>query len=163
MRALVVSLLLAGTAVAQPGMETAVGDLHTARNDAERAIFNDLRCVCGCAHSLNECGTECGPGARRRRAIQEQLDRGASRDEVIAAEVARYGVYTLREPPNRGFNRLVWIIPVVAVLGSAGVIVAFARRATRRVPKEASGEAAAPALSAEEADRLDEELDKLDG
>src|SRR5262249_49007508 len=61
---LLVILGLGGAARAQENKMEPVGggmELHSARNDGERKLFQQLRCLCNCMHALDECGGECGP------------------------------------------------------------------------------------------------------
>jgi cytochrome c-type biogenesis protein CcmF len=158
---------------AQPatsGMAPSRGlDLHTPRNERERGLFDQLRCLCGdCLHSLNECGGECGAGAKRRAEIQAQLDGGKSNEEVTAWEVDKYGQQVLRVPLDKGFNRLAWVLPYGAILFAVGGLVLVARKWTR--PRVAAIAPAAATTTteasvehdAEYASKLDDALDELD-
>jgi cytochrome c-type biogenesis protein CcmF len=128
-------VLLTAKAYAQPQMEAAGDNLHQARNDHDRAVFQKLKCTCPtCNHALDECGGECGPAAKRRHDIQNLLDAGKTDDEVLAAQVARYGTETLRMPADKGFNRLAWLLPYGVFIGAAGMLVVFARRWTKKKP-----------------------------
>ena len=158
-------LLVLGISIAnaQSPMQSVVGDLHTARNDYERRLFNELSCTCECPHALNECGGECSPGMQRRHQIQLLIDGGVSRDEIIEREVAKYGVRALRVPPNRGFNRLAWLLPFAAILLSLGGLVVIATRLKRRNSRPSQKtDVTKAALTTAEEDRLEDELDALD-
>ena len=63
---------------------------------------------------LQECGDECGPAPVRRIEIQQLLDAGKSVEEVRAFELEKYGQETFRIPLDRGFNRIVWVLPLAA-------------------------------------------------
>jgi cytochrome c-type biogenesis protein CcmF len=158
--ATMILFVLTGTARAD-GMEAAGDNLHQARNDHERELFQKLKCGCPtCMHALDECGGECGPAARRRFEIQNMLDQGKSDDDVIAAEVEKYGNETLRMPVDKGINRLAWLLPYGAFLGAAGMLVLLGRRLSQKKPPAPAE--AAPAEDPEYADKLADELDKLD-
>jgi cytochrome c-type biogenesis protein CcmF len=156
-------LLLSGGAFAQ-GMEGArTGDLHTARNDHERAIFKKLKCLCSCAHGLDECGSECGPGVPRRLEIQQQLDAGKSEDEIMGFQLAKYGQEVFRLPLDRGFNRLAWGLPMGGLLLAAGSLVMMARRMSRRSQAKTARPAPVPVDADDEYQhKLDDELDGID-
>jgi cytochrome c-type biogenesis protein CcmH/NrfF len=171
------ALGLAGTARAQsqnevqpqistaPTMERAVGDLHMPRNDAERKLMAEFKCVCGCAHGLQECGDECGPAPVRRVEIQQLLDAGRSVEEVRAFELQKYGQETFRIPLDRGFNRTVWLLPIAALLGAIGALVVVARKWTRKHDEPAvvaANDAKRSNADADYESRLDDELDELD-
>jgi cytochrome c-type biogenesis protein CcmF len=160
--------LVGGGGVARAQMETAgSGDLHTARSDRERALFHQLKCLCSCMHSLNECGGECMPGVKRRVEVQQLIDAGKSDQEILDWSLGRYGQEVLRVPVDKGFNRLAWVLPYAAFVGAAGLLVVMARRLTKkRAPAAAPSKAAdlpvePKADDAKYEDRLDDELDKL--
>jgi cytochrome c-type biogenesis protein CcmF len=134
------------------------------RNDHERSIFQKLKCLCGtCLHALDECGgrDDCGSAVNRRGEILRMLEQGMSDQQILDAEVAKYGPETLRMPVDKGINRLAWILPYGAFLGAAGVLVMFARRWSRKKPAPAKPDAPA-GEDTEYADKLADELDKLD-
>jgi cytochrome c-type biogenesis protein CcmH len=116
-------------------------------------IEDEVMCV--------ECGTTLvvsqSPVANQERAfINEQIAAGKDKDQIKAALVDEYGEQVLAEPKGGGFDSTLWIVPVVLVLlGAAGVF--FAVRRWRRNGPEPQGPLA-PALSAEDARRLDAEL-----
>jgi cytochrome c-type biogenesis protein CcmF len=149
-------------------MQRASGDLHMPRNDAERKLFAELKCICGCPHGLHECGDECGPAPQRRLEIQQLLDAGKSHDEVIEFELSKYGEQVLRTPLDKGYRRIVWVLPIGALLGAVGLLVVFARRSSpshRAAPAPSGGaqtEEPKVAANDEYQARLDDELDELD-
>jgi len=167
---LLVLLLGGGGRLAYAQMEEAGnGDLHTARSDRERALFHQLKCLCQCMHSLNECGGECNPGVKRRVEVQKLIDQGKSDQEILDWSLTRYGQEVLRVPVDKGFNRLAWVLPYAAFVGAAGLLVVFARRLTKKRAEPAAkgasstvAEAVKPQADDEKyEDRLDDELDKL--
>ena len=174
--ALLLVLLFAGGVAHAQGMESAGGDLHTARNDHDRRVFQQLKCLCGdCLHALDECGGECGPGNRRRQEVQRLIDEGKNDQQILDWEVAKYGQQVLRVPIDRGFNRLAWVLPYGAFVAAAGALVVIARRWTKRgasanAPLPSGGAASTPADAAgaldpddaKYAEKLDDELDELD-
>jgi cytochrome c-type biogenesis protein CcmH len=108
-----------------------------------------------------ECGTPLAvsqsPVANQERAfIREQIAAGKAKAQIKAALVGEYGEQVLAEPGSGGFDATLWIVPVLLVaLGGAGIVVAV-RRWRRNGPEPAAP--LAPALSAEDARRLDAEL-----
>jgi cytochrome c-type biogenesis protein CcmF len=136
-----------------------------ARNDHDRSIFQKLKCLCGtCLHSLDECGgrDDCGAAVHRRGEVQAMIDQGLSDQQILDAEVAKYGNETLRQPIDKGINRLAWLLPMGAFLGAAGLLVVMGRRWSRKRPAPAAPVAAVPDEDPEYADKLADELDKLD-
>lgn len=55
--------------------------------------------------------------------IREKLAAGESPEEVKAYFVSKYGEWILLAPPKRGFTLLVWVLPVVGLLGGGVVLV----------------------------------------
>ncbi len=160
--ALLILLWLGGPALADGmgvGMEAAGNELHIARSDRERAIFHQLKCLCNCMHSLNECGGECGPGARRRLEVQKLIDEGKADQQILDWELGRYGQEVLRIPPDHGFNRLAWVLPIAGLFAAAGGLI----YAGRRWVKKAAPVVAEPVKADDDdyQDKLDDELDKL--
>jgi cytochrome c-type biogenesis protein CcmH len=63
-----------------------------------------------------------------RKVIRQQLAEGRSPDQIRAYFVSRYDPSILLTPKKSGFDSLVWILPVVAVvLGAGGLGFAFWR------------------------------------
>jgi len=139
-------------------------DLHFARNDHERALFAKLKCLCGCPHSLHDCGDECGPGVPRRAEIQKLLDAGRHDDEILAFENQTYGDQVFMSPPDKGFNRLAWVLPLGGLLMAAGGLVIAARKWTyqAKITRERAAKDVAPPVTAATAGKRDEYEDKLD-
>jgi cytochrome c-type biogenesis protein CcmH len=101
--------------------------------------------------------------------VRVLLRSGKSRQQVLDWFVAQYGSRILAEPPARGFGSLLYVALPLTFLLSAGLLVAFVRRASarHRLAVAPAGAAAAPsALPApgDEGDeaRLDDELRDMD-
>ena len=159
-------VLFASSSVRAQEMQRAGGELHMPRNDHERVLMGKLKCMCGCPHGLHECGDECGFAPGRRYEVQQMLDAGKSDDEVMKFELAKYGEEVTRIPLDTGYRRLVWVLPVAALLGAAGVLVVVARRssAAHRAPVTPNPASKEPTVGADDEyqSRLDDELDDLD-
>jgi cytochrome c-type biogenesis protein CcmF len=131
------------------------------RTDMERKLQNEIICVCGCRHPLDECGMlNCegrGPEAAK---IHTLLGEGKTHDEVLATFIKDYGGQDILSAPlDRGFNRLAWLFPYL--LGASGaVMVGFAAIKWSRRPETAPPPPAAVDAGLEE--RLDDELRDLD-
>jgi cytochrome c-type biogenesis protein CcmH len=69
-----------------------------------------------------------------RGVVRDQLAAGRTPDEVKDYFVAKYGEWILLEPEPRGFNVLVYILPIAAVLGGIAVVVVAVRRWSRPAP-----------------------------
>jgi cytochrome c-type biogenesis protein CcmF len=140
-----------------------------------KKLWNDLVCLCGGCNreSLHEC--RCAIAAEEREWVLAQL---AGRDlstpeaqkkayaDVVAASMARHGgQHVLRVPPNKGFNRLAWIIPLSAMAGGVVLVVFMTMRFVRRgavAPTVAQAATPAGAQAPANATRDEDYEDKLD-
>jgi cytochrome c-type biogenesis protein CcmH/NrfF len=65
-----------------------------------------------------------------RSLVRDQLAAGKTPEEVRAYFISKYGEWILLEPEASGFNVLVYVLPVLLVLGGLGFIVTLVRRWT---------------------------------
>ena len=91
-----------------------------------REIASELRCPVCQGLSLQDSPSELAQ--EMRDVVRGQLEEGKTVDEVKAYFVASYGEWILLEPTARGFNLTVYLLPVVAVLGGALLLLVVARR-----------------------------------
>ena len=95
----------------------------------ESARFNDLghrmMCVCGCNQILLECNhVGCAYSTRMRNELAAAIDRGDNDDLALQSFVQKYGTVVIAAPTTKGFNRVAWIMPYLAlVLGIGGVVL----------------------------------------
>lgn len=126
-------------------------------------ISDELICQCGCNMVLSNCShASCTSREAMTAFIEQELDRGRSKAEIIDSFVQQYGEQVLSAPPKRGFNLMVWVLPFGALVFGGGVIYVVLRAWVRhgRYPQIPS---VAPA---EEGDdeyqkRLEQELDQF--
>lgn len=69
--------------------------------------------------------------------IRSQVAAGASDADVRGYFISRYGEWVLLEPKAAGFNLLVYLLPALALLGGAVVIIVAVRRWTAPADEEA--------------------------
>jgi cytochrome c-type biogenesis protein CcmH len=107
------------------------------------------------------------PAAQRIKAyIQERIAAGDTRSEIKRKLVDQWGKRILAAPPRHGFDLLAWALPLVGLLGGAGVLGLLAWRWTRvREPDPAPQRWSLNGhpLDPDEERRLDEELARFDG
>ena len=65
-----------------------------------------------------------------RDRVRQMLQAGKTADDVKRYFVARYGVWVLMEPPPTGFDGLVYVLPVLALVGGTVVVILAVRRWT---------------------------------
>ena len=69
-----------------------------------------------------------------RREIREQLQRGASDEQVVQYMTDRYGDFIRYRPPLKGSTALLWIGPGVLLVGGLGVLALVLRRRAKLAP-----------------------------
>lgn len=90
-------------------------------DDEVNAIAKQLYCPVCENIPLDVCGTQACE--QWRELIRDKLAQGWNEDEIKEYFVLQYGDRVLAEPPRRGFNWLVYIVPPVVFL--AGVIILY--------------------------------------
>jgi len=88
-----------------------------------------------------------------RKRLYQQLQEGASDEEIMEYMVARYGEFVLYLPRFSSATAILWLAPVLLLLAGAAVVLLTLR--TRQQPTAAAGQE----LSAEETQRLQTLLD----
>jgi cytochrome c-type biogenesis protein CcmH/NrfF len=159
-RALTVAVLLALALAAMTAMTASAATPRTTLNDVE----DEVMCVsCGVPLNIAE-----SPQADRERAlIQRLVDRGLTKDQVKGELKAQFGPRVIAEPDASGIGLAAWLVPVALVLAAlAGLAVALPRWRRARTDAAAAhaptNGAASPALSPDDAARLDADLARYD-
>ncbi len=97
-----------------------------------------------------------GEAEEMKEEIHSMLAEGRTESEIVDAFVARYGERILSNPPERGFNRLAILMPVLAVAVGAVVVGRILRRQKARA---AAARAAAPSsIDPTMDDRIEREI-----
>jgi cytochrome c-type biogenesis protein CcmH len=103
-------LLLLGLLLAIP----ALAQDETVTDDEVNAVAKDLFCPVCESTPLDVCPTQAC--ADWRELIRQQLAEGSTPEEVQAYFARQYGDGVLANPPKSGFNLILWLLPVVAVV-----------------------------------------------
>ena len=90
------------------------------------AISGRLKCLQCVGESV--AASQAPLAVQFRQEIRDQMERGATDDEILNFFVQRYGQEVLLTPPSSGLGGLVWVIPVVAVAGALLLLAATFRR-----------------------------------
>lgn len=98
----------------------------------ESSRFNDLghrmMCVCSCNQILLECNhVGCPYSDRMRGELMAALDRGDNDDLALQSFVQKYGTTVIAAPTNKGFNRVAWIMPYLALVAGIAIVVLIVR------------------------------------
>jgi cytochrome c-type biogenesis protein CcmH/NrfF len=114
----------------------------------EKTLWTQIHCNCGCGDVLAECShVEC----KRKSALKQEIaaailaDKSEDKSDgqsnsksdqaILDAMAAKYGSTILVVPAFRGFNTLLWLVPVgVAVLSLAGLILSRRRSSSAKSP-----------------------------
>ncbi len=107
-----------------------------------RDLFRTLRCVVCQNESIDDSDAELAGDLRR--IVRRQVSAGRSDDQIRQFLVARYGQFILLKPPFSPGNALLWLAPLMIVLGGGGLLVWQARK----------GGAETPSLTADEERRV---------
>lgn len=110
--------------------------------------------------------SDSAPAQQIKAYIQRRIDQGATRSQIKDELVVMWGQRILAAPPRHGFDLLAWLLPIVGVLGAAGVLGVLAWRWTRQREPEPAPQRWSQnghPLGPDEERRLDEELARFDG
>ena len=126
--ALLIALTLAtmlGVAQAKDAVPAAADPVLEARM---QRIAIELRCLVCQNQTIAD--SPAGLSDDLRRDIREQLQRGATDQQVVQYMTDRYGDFIRYRPPVKGSTMALWIGPaVLLVLGVAVLVIALRRRA----------------------------------
>ena len=94
------------------------------------AVGATVRCpICKYPIPLNDVGN--AQAIQMRQFIHDRLAAGESEDQVRQDLAARYGANILLAPPQRGFDLLIWVVPLAALLACASLVLVAAWRWSR--------------------------------
>jgi cytochrome c-type biogenesis protein CcmH len=122
----------AGAVAQLPGLTPAQGRVveETLIERQTREISAQLRCVVCQGLSLQDSPSQLAQ--EMRSIVREKLEEGMEPAEVKAWFVEKYGEWVLLEPDPRGFNLVVYILPIAMFFGGAGFVLLKARSWTRQ-------------------------------
>ncbi len=98
--------------------------MNAQQTDRAKQIGKRLMCVCGCNQVLTECNhIGCTYSHGMLQEVDERVAKGESDDLTLQSFVQEYGATVLLLPAAKGFNRWMWIMPIVLPL--LGLILAW--------------------------------------
>lgn len=126
-RALALAVVLA--AVAGAGTLPAQQPATRVSEQQVHEVAAQLRCVV--CQNLSVADSPSEMANQMRAIVRERLAAGDTPEQVLQYFVERYGEWILLSPRFEGFNLLVWVMPVVAVVAGLGLTTVLLRRWTR--------------------------------
>jgi cytochrome c-type biogenesis protein CcmH len=94
-----------------------------------RALASQLRCVVCQGLSIEDSPSQLAQ--EMRAVIREQLEAGSTPAQVRQYFVDKYCEWVLLQPEPKGFNLVVYVLPVLMLLGGGVFVYRTARRMTR--------------------------------
>jgi len=92
------------------------------------AVAATLRCPVCQGESIQDSPSELAK--QMRAVVRDRLRAGDTPDQVKAYFVSRYGEWILLEPTMTGLNILLYVLPVVLVVGGLALVALLVRRWT---------------------------------
>ena len=110
------------------------------------ALANELRCLVCQNQTLADSNAPLAVDLRNQ--IRERMREGASERDIIGFLVERYGDFVLYRPPLKATTLLLWLGPIVLMIGGlAALYYRLARRRRERARPELTGEERARAAA----------------
>ncbi|MGB2953260.1 MAG: cytochrome c-type biogenesis protein [Gaiellaceae bacterium] len=134
----------------------AASERHPTLNELENEI------ICPVCKPETLAQSDAPVAQRMKQQISRWIAQGDTKSQIENKLVANFGESVLAAPPKKGFNLLVWWLPIAGVVAGAAVLSALAWRWSRsREPAPAAP--GAPHLDPELEQRVDQELARFDG
>ena len=106
---------------------------HAQQTARAKELGAQLKCVCNCNQVLTACNhVGCTYSHAMLKELDERVARGDSDSLILQSFVQEYGPQVLTDPPRKGFNWLVWILPIAAPLLAFLMIWEVVRRWRRQ-------------------------------
>lgn len=111
---------------ATAGFARAPGTGDSALEARTTAIASTLRCPVCQGESIQDSPSELAQ--EMRALVRDQLREGKTSDEIKGYFVARYGEWILLEPTMKGLNVVLYVIPVLLVVGGLALVAVLVRK-----------------------------------
>lgn len=96
------------------------------------AVAAKLRCPVCQGESIQDSPSSLA--REMRSVVKERVRAGETPEQIEAYFVGRYGEWILLEPTTTGLNLLLYILPVVLVVGGVALVVVLVRRWSAAAP-----------------------------
>lgn len=130
-------------------------------------ITRGMACTCGCNMVVAACegSMECSAAAQITREVEQMVEEGRTKKEILQNFVNRYGETILAAPTKEGFNFLAWVLPFMALALGVGGIYLFIDRALRsgiEIDESAEPRENIPEADKKYYDQINRELDAFE-
>jgi cytochrome c-type biogenesis protein CcmH len=96
------------------------------QQETYETLTKELRCLVCQNQTIADSNAELAADLRRQ--VQEMLQQGKSRDEIVRFMTDRYGDFVLYNPAFKGKTSILWIAPVIFLLLGLVTVFFFIRR-----------------------------------
>ena len=141
----------------------------TARDNSAivRALEEKIRCTCGCNLSVYTCRTTdftCTTSPAMHQVVLARLDSGMTEAKILDAFQRQYCEMIFMSPPKRGFNLVMYFMPILGLGVGLGLVVGVVKRWAKVAARDRSEPVAAPegAATPEELEKLKHELEHFE-
>ena len=102
-------------------------------SDRVESLTTKLRCSCGCGDVLAECShTKCTTKVSLKQELADATQHGQTDEQILELMGTRHGATILLTPAFRGFNTLLWIVPIALSLFGFVFVLFWRLRSTRQ-------------------------------
>lgn len=129
--------LLVAVAIAALAIGTHRSSTPASLDSRVTHIASEVRCPVCEGQSAAQSGS--AASIQIRDQIRQELSAGESEGQILAGLVRAYGPSILEKPQATGVGLVVWVLPVLALLGGAGGLVIAFRRWRRGMAPPSSG------------------------
>jgi cytochrome c-type biogenesis protein CcmH len=130
-------------------------------HDRINDIAKQLNCPTCSGINLADCRTQTCEMWRGQ--IGDLVEEGYTDQEVLDYFSTQYGDQVLQEPPKRGFSLILWVLPVIALLGGGAWLVYTIQRWRKQQPAPAAATPApAPEHTPDTLPETDDYLSQVD-
>lgn len=100
----------------------------------ERAALIALKLRCPVCQGVSISDSPSGMAAKMRGQVRDLVAGGYSEEQVVRYFERSYGEFVRLQPPLRGLNILLWILPGLVLLGGAAFVFRMARSPSASPP-----------------------------
>ncbi len=127
------------------------------QQEAYETLTSELRCLVCQNQTIADSNAELAADLRRQ--VQEMLEQGKSREQIVQFMTDRYGDFVFYKPPFKAKTSLLWLGPLAFLL--VGLVAVFLVIHQRR-SRSSLGDSSAEAKQAEKLAKIRRILDEED-